>query len=72
MKKKVGLTPSAIISARASDSSVLKSIDANRPVRSNYPLICAITECRRKNTDFRNRAFAFLFADGANDELSSL
>lgn len=32
----------------------------------------AITECRRKNTDFRNRAFAFLFADGANDELSSL
>jgi hypothetical protein len=39
MKKKVGLAPAAIVSARGSDSSVLKSIDANRPVRSNYPLI---------------------------------
>ena len=39
MKKKVGLAPAAIVSARGSDSSVLKSVDANRPVRSNYPLI---------------------------------
>jgi hypothetical protein len=39
MKNKVGLAPAAIVSARGSDSSVLKSLDANRPVRSNYPLI---------------------------------
>ncbi|KAF7028459.1 hypothetical protein CFC21_040378 [Triticum aestivum] len=41
MKKKLGLAPAAIVSARGSDNSVLKSIDANRPVRSNYPLIAA-------------------------------
>lgn len=41
MKKKVGLAPAAIVSARGSDNSVLRSIDANRPVRSNYPLIAA-------------------------------
>ncbi|KAF7021588.1 hypothetical protein CFC21_034508 [Triticum aestivum] len=41
MKKKVGLAPAAIVSARGSDCSVLKSVDANRPVRSNYPLIAA-------------------------------
>lgn len=39
MKKKVGIAPAAIVSSRGSDSSVLKSLDANRPVRSNYPLI---------------------------------
>jgi hypothetical protein len=39
MKKKVGLAPAAIVSSRGSDSSVLRSLDANRPVRSNYPLI---------------------------------
>ncbi|XP_047057589.1 uncharacterized protein LOC124664021 [Lolium rigidum] len=40
MKNKVGLAPAAIVSARgSSDSSVLKSLDANRPVRSSYPLI---------------------------------
>uniref|UniRef100_A0ACD5VNX5 Uncharacterized protein n=2 Tax=Avena sativa TaxID=4498 RepID=A0ACD5VNX5_AVESA len=41
MKKKLGLAPAAIVSSRGSDNSVLKSIDANRPVRSNYPLIAA-------------------------------
>ena len=39
MKNKVGLAPAAIVSTRGPDSSVLKSLDANRPVRSNYPLI---------------------------------
>ncbi|XP_047058138.1 uncharacterized protein LOC124664734 [Lolium rigidum] len=41
MKNKVGLAPAAIVSARGSDSSVLRSLDANRPVRSSYPLIAA-------------------------------
>lgn len=39
MTRKVGLAPAAIVSTRGSDSSVLKSLDANRPLRSNYPLI---------------------------------
>lgn len=39
MTKKVGLAPAAIVTARGSDSPVLRSLDANRPLRSNYPLI---------------------------------
>lgn len=39
LTKKVGLAPAAIVSSRGSDSSVLKSLDANRPLRPNYPLI---------------------------------
>ncbi|RLN25548.1 uncharacterized protein C2845_PM07G00590 [Panicum miliaceum] len=41
MTRKVGLAPAAIVSARGSDSSVLKSLDANRPLRPNYPLIAS-------------------------------
>ncbi|TVU21539.1 hypothetical protein EJB05_31180, partial [Eragrostis curvula] len=41
MKRKVGLAPAAIVSSRGSDNSVLKSLDANRPLRPNYPLITA-------------------------------
>ncbi|KAF8704807.1 hypothetical protein HU200_031044 [Digitaria exilis] len=41
MTRKVGLAPAAIVSTRGSDSSVLKSLDANRPLRSNYPLIAS-------------------------------
>ncbi|KAG8053250.1 hypothetical protein GUJ93_ZPchr0001g32981 [Zizania palustris] len=41
MKKKVGLAPAAIVSSRGSDNSVLKSLDANRSLRPNYPLIAA-------------------------------
>lgn len=41
MTKKVGLAPAAIVTARGSDSPVLRSLDANRPLRSNYPLIAA-------------------------------
>jgi hypothetical protein len=39
MKTKVGLAPTAIVSSRGSDNSVLKSLDANRPLRPTYPLI---------------------------------
>ena len=39
MKTKVGLAPAAIVSSRGSDNSVLKSLDANRPLRPSYPLI---------------------------------
>lgn len=39
MKRKVGLAPAAIVSTKGSDNSVLKSLDANRPLRANYPLI---------------------------------
>ncbi|OEL15104.1 hypothetical protein BAE44_0023879 [Dichanthelium oligosanthes] len=41
MTRKVGLAPAAIVSTRASDNSVLKSLDANRPLRPNYPLIAS-------------------------------
>ncbi|XP_006643821.1 uncharacterized protein LOC102712299 [Oryza brachyantha] len=42
LTKKVGLAPAAIVSnSRGSDNSVLKSLDANRPLRPNYPLIAA-------------------------------
>lgn len=41
MKTKVGLAPAAIVSSRGSDNSVLKSLDANRPIRPSYPLIAA-------------------------------
>ncbi|EES00205.1 hypothetical protein BDA96_03G050300 [Sorghum bicolor] len=41
MKTKVGLAPAAIVSSRGSDNSVLKSLDANRPLRPSYPLIAA-------------------------------
>jgi hypothetical protein len=39
MKRKVGLAPAAIVSTKGSDNAVLKSLDANRPLRPNYPLI---------------------------------
>jgi hypothetical protein len=39
MTRKVGLAPAAIVSTKGHDNSVLKSLDANRPLRSNYPLI---------------------------------
>ena len=39
MTRKVGLAPAAIVSTRGSDNSVLKSLDANRLLRPNYPLI---------------------------------
>ena len=39
MKAKVGLAPAAIVSARGSDNSVLKSLEVNRPLRPSYPLI---------------------------------
>jgi hypothetical protein len=39
MKTKVGLAPAAIVSTKGSDNSALKSLDANRPLRPNYPLI---------------------------------
>ncbi|CAO2161285.1 unnamed protein product [Urochloa humidicola] len=41
MTRKVGLAPAAIVSLRGSDNSVLKSLDANRPIRPNYPLIAS-------------------------------
>ncbi|PUZ58304.1 hypothetical protein GQ55_5G498400 [Panicum hallii var. hallii] len=41
MTRKVGLAPAAIVSTRGSDNSVLKSLDANRPLRPNYPLIAS-------------------------------
>ncbi|XP_039846287.1 uncharacterized protein LOC120705821 isoform X2 [Panicum virgatum] len=41
MTRKVGLAPAAIVSTRGSDNSVLKSLDANRPLRLNYPLIAS-------------------------------
>ncbi|GJN37319.1 hypothetical protein PR202_gb26257 [Eleusine coracana subsp. coracana] len=41
MKRKVGLAPAAIVSTKGSDNSVLRSLDANRPLRPNYPLIAA-------------------------------
>ncbi|XP_062194374.1 uncharacterized protein LOC133897599 [Phragmites australis] len=41
MKRKVGLAPAAIVSSRGFENSVLKSLDANRPLRPNYPLIAA-------------------------------
>jgi hypothetical protein len=45
MKTKVGLAPAAIVSSRGSDNSVLKSLDANRPIRPSYPLIGKFLSC---------------------------
>uniref|UniRef100_A0A0D9UXF5 Uncharacterized protein n=1 Tax=Leersia perrieri TaxID=77586 RepID=A0A0D9UXF5_9ORYZ len=52
LTKKVGLAPAAIVSSRGSDNSVLRSLDANRPVRPNYPLIAAKKFTSDKDENF--------------------
>ncbi|RCV24916.1 hypothetical protein SETIT_5G124600v2 [Setaria italica] len=52
MTRKVGLAPAAIVSTKGPDNSVLKSLDANRPLRPNYPLIASKKFTGEKDENF--------------------